>query len=1160
MQLTELRLENYGGCASRELVIPENAGLTVVFGANEAGKSTCLEAISDFLFSIPKNTQRGSLFGYDGMRIGASMRLADGTVLTLKRRKGNGRTLADIAGTALDDTALTPVLGAITRDRFETLFGLNHETLRNGGERLLHADGDIGRLIVEAGGGLRTLMGRLESIDAEADKLFDTRRSASRVFYQQLSVFETAEKTARGAQLTRETYETTRKAAVAAGEKLKTLRDERRSLSTSTAKLERVLRVAPHLRELDSLAEALGRYDDVASFPADFADKVNSALGKRDEAQKQLEGAIERRDRIKARLDALVVSQPIKVLEKRIRDLGESALHVGKARSDRANRQKEIDDGEAQLTALRRMLGLPGDADLSALIPDQTALDHVRRLTEEVLERRPSLANVQSRVNELAEKLATLDDRIKAAREAGFDAPPEASSSVFASLAAQKSAHSARQETLNNESAALAKHVTLLGFNSIEELAALACPTAEDVRSEQTAREALASQLEEQAKLKRQAQRDIASAEIDIADIQASGTIANDASLADARTARAEAWHPIKSAYVGGQLPDDEDERSQVVNAFDSAIVSSDELADRRAAEAERAATLAQALRRIADATVESTAAENEATALSRQMELRSVAWSMSFPDAHGRHPEPAALLTFAQTRQQLLDDADSLRSQSNALAVDAAQLSPTVELLERIEHNRALDPSLSFAARISALQGAISRHEQAHADFLRDERDREDIARQHKIAEADLRQLTEAQTSWEAAWPPATKMLGLSAEVLPADASTTVTEWAGARGVLSAIGQSRHRLQRMDEDEASLGADASSLATELEIEVSDECVVAAQMLLSRFEANATAQTQVDGLLPDFEEAKVEAGFSQEAVTGAKDELTVLAKLVRIELIDEALTEATARCQARTALCNEITQAERTATDVGDKLGLASLRTEWGARDLDEIRAELDEQKARASEVEGEVETSILTEKAAQDALAAFMNEGQVNHAVAEREAAAAQMHLALERYLELSVARELVTAAMATIRAEQQDPLIQRASELFAATTLGEFSGIETDIDDKGQPIVVGRRANGGIVSVATMSDGTRDQLFLAFRLASLENYAGATEPLPFIADDILVHFDDDRSRSTLDLLAEFGRTNQVLLFTHHRSVRTLAEPLVANGLANIIDLDRAA
>ena len=199
MRLTELRIDNYGGYAARSLAIPEGAGLSVIYGPNEAGKSTCLEAISDFLFSIPPNTARGSLFGYDGMRISASMRMADDRLVSLKRRKGRGRTLSDADGTALDEAALAPVLGAITRDRFGTLFGLNHDTLRAGGERLLQADGDIGRLIVEAGGGLRTLLARLDAIDDEAGRLFDGRRSSARAFYQHLDAFDAADRAVRAA-------------------------------------------------------------------------------------------------------------------------------------------------------------------------------------------------------------------------------------------------------------------------------------------------------------------------------------------------------------------------------------------------------------------------------------------------------------------------------------------------------------------------------------------------------------------------------------------------------------------------------------------------------------------------------------------------------------------------------------------------------------------------------------------------------------------------------------------------------------------------------------------------------------------------------------------------------------------------------------------------
>ena len=1161
MRLTELSLEKYGGCASRELTIPGTTGLTVAYGANEAGKSTCLEAISDFLFSIPKNTQRGSLFGYDGMRIGASMLMADGSTLTLKRRKGNGRTLADLSGIALDDTVLAPALGAITRERFETLFGLNHETLRNGGERLLHAEGDIGRLIVEAGGGLRTLVSRLEGIDDEADKLFDTRRSVNRVFYQQLTAFETAEKTARGAQLTRETFEQTRKASFAAAEKLEALRIERRSLGASMSRLERVLRVAPHLRQLAGLTQDLVGYDVVASFPDDFATKMRTALDQRNKAETRLDGAIERRDRLKARLDALVVNPSLKAAEQRVRDLAERAIHVSKARSDRANRQREIDDGEAQLAALRRMLGLPADADLAPLIPDQSALNLVRSAADEMVERRPSLASARKRLGELAASLAAIDDRLGAARQAGHNTPPEASSSAFASLAAQKSAHQARQQALDTDSATLTGRLKALGFDTIDALATLPCPSVDDIRSEQAARETLTSQIEDQAKLKRQAEREISASEAEIGALQASGTIASDASLAEARTLRADAWRPIKSAYVAGQLTDDATARLAVADGLETAIVSADELADRRAAEAERAASLALALRRVSDARTEITAAETEMAALVAQTEVRIAQWGDNFSQVRAKHPELASLLQFAQARQLVLAESERLRASSNALAIDEAQLAPTVELLERVEQSRNLDSTLSFAARVSAAQNAISRHEQAHAEYGRDTRDREDLARQHKLVEAEVQQLSDAQAAWDAAWPAATGALGLTPDISPADANNAVTEWVGARGVLSAIGQARQRLKRMDEDEMSLAKDVLSLATELAIEIGEDCVVAAQMLLARFTDNATAQTQYDGVLPDFEEAKVEADQAQEALGTAREELATLAASAKLDGSEDGdLLDAASQCEARMALCDEIALAERTATDVGDKLDLTTLRAEWDDRDLDEVRAELTEQTSRATEIESEIEAAILAEKAAKDDLAAYLSQSEVNHAIAEREAAAAQMHLALERYLELSVARELVTSAMATIRAEQQDPLIARAGELFTATTLGEFAGIETDIDDKGHPVVVGRRANGGIAAVATMSDGTRDQLFLAFRLASLENYAGATEPLPFIADDILVHFDDERSRSTLALLAEFGKTNQVLLFTHHRSVRALAEPLAQQGLANIIDLDRAA
>src|SRR3954452_1920670 len=98
MRIEALRLEHYGAFAQRNLQLGGKAPLTVVYGPNEAGKSTSLSAVKDFLFGLPNQTPRMAVFGGDAIRLSATLRRADGTVLTLRRRKGRVRTLTDENG------------------------------------------------------------------------------------------------------------------------------------------------------------------------------------------------------------------------------------------------------------------------------------------------------------------------------------------------------------------------------------------------------------------------------------------------------------------------------------------------------------------------------------------------------------------------------------------------------------------------------------------------------------------------------------------------------------------------------------------------------------------------------------------------------------------------------------------------------------------------------------------------------------------------------------------------------------------------------------------------------------------------------------------------------------------------------------------------------
>ena len=104
----------------------------------------------------------------------------------------------------------------------------------------------------------------------------------------------------------------------------------------------------------------------------------------------------------------------------------------------------------------------------------------------------------------------------------------------------------------------------------------------------------------------------------------------------------------------------------------------------------------------------------------------------------------------------------------------------------------------------------------------------------------------------------------------------------------------------------------------------------------------------------------------------------------------------------------------------------------------------------------------------------------------------------------------------------------------------------------------MLGVRLDDKEVAVNGMSEGSRDQLYLALRLATLEQHLRKGEPMPFVVDDILIGFDDNRTRVCLEVLAELASRTQVLLFTHHRRVIELAESIDAQAGIFIHEMGR--
>jgi uncharacterized protein YhaN len=141
----------------------------------------------------------------------------------------------------------------------------------------------------------------------------------------------------------------------------------------------------------------------------------------------------------------------------------------------------------------------------------------------------------------------------------------------------------------------------------------------------------------------------------------------------------------------------------------------------------------------------------------------------------------------------------------------------------------------------------------------------------------------------------------------------------------------------------------------------------------------------------------------------------------------------------------------------------------------------------------------------------------------------------AAERFIKVETASTLLKWAIDRYRERRQGPMLSRASAIFAELTLGAFSRLVVDYDRQPMALAAVRATNGAHVEIGGMSEGTRDQLFLALRLAALEEHGEKASALPFVADDLFINFDDGRARAGLRVLAQIARRTQVIFLSHH-------------------------
>jgi len=242
----------------------------------------------------------------------------------------------------------------------------------------------------------------------------------------------------------------------------------------------------------------------------------------------------------------------------------------------------------------------------------------------------------------------------------------------------------------------------------------------------------------------------------------------------------------------------------------------------------------------------------------------------------------------------------------------------------------------------------------------------------------------------------------------------------------------------------------------------------------------------------------------------------------------------------------EIERFERDLLRSGDGASIAELEAEAAGVDRDTMNVRLGEIRALLVEMEKSLAAARDARATAQAELGLLRGPSAASEKAEEIQATLAKIRGDVVRYARLHVASTLLARRIDDYRRRNQAPLPLRAGALFREMTLRSFERLEADTDED-RPILAGVRPDGKRVPAHGMSEGTRDQLFLALRLAAVEASCATSEPLPFIVDDVLVQFDDERTAAGLRVLADVASRTQVVLFTHHRQVRACAEAMNA-------------
>lgn len=1163
MRLLRLDLLAYGPFTGRSLPLDEGEyGLHVIFGPNEAGKSSTLRALRCLFYGIPTQCPDNFVHSYPQLRIGAVLQDEAGESLHVIRRKGAKDTLR-----AGDDTAsveparLARLLAGVDEAQFRLRFGIDHHELVRGGNDLVNGGGELGSALFAAGAGLSDLGAVQAKLAEDAETLFQARGTLPRI-NKALAELDEARKRRKESQL--RPLEWTQQVS-----QLRELQQQRATVDaqlvrtrTERQRWERVRQALPLAAKRQRLAAELATLGDAPILDSDFSDRRIQAQHALESAEKTLRETAASLTRIDADLHSLVVSDAVLGSAPLIQQLNQGLGAYQKAARDRprlvGQREQAEDEAREILCQLGRDIALDQASEL------QISRSQKARIGDLIERRQPLVTSIQV----ADRRLADLTSQLEACASQLRDLPPVPSVEDLRRVIQRAQRVCEAEERRAPAERELARLQTQTGVDlqrlglwsgPLEALATLPVPAAET--SDRF--EAQLAELDGELRRLERDQADLQSRTLDldsqIERLRLSQDALTEDDLTAARQRREAGWRLVKQAWLHGdsggaavdQFLADFRPAEDLAQAYALSVERADAVSDRLRRESARVAEKAQLMaeRRNTDERLAAVAAQ--AASRQQQREQCLAQWRSVWQAAGIEPLTPREMRAWLQRHAALAERAADMGQRREDLAQLTARIDQQRgELQTELEKlGETVSPDESLSELLDRAQRIATRIDADREERKQAARQLERLEQQRPAVEQEAAAVRQQLAEWRSEWAAAVAALGLSPDSGPAEVQAVLTALDSLREKHKDATRFRERIEGIDAEAAAFEQRVREISRHVGLD--SEPLSAEQAVLelaARLEKSQAAQTRFQA---SSQERRREDQRRQDAAAQRDAMQAVLASLCHQAggVASEDLPAVEQRAQRRADGERELREVEDHLLNLAAGAPLEDLLTEAAQGDAAELDARLAQAAAEEGDLDGQRQR--LTEDVVrhQEALRRMDGGDQAAEAAEQMQGLLARVRGDAEAYIRLRLAAVLLKRAIERYREKNQGPVLQRASRTFAALTLGSFSGLRADYDDRGNPILVGVRPDGRTtLGVAAMSEGTRDQLYLALRLASLEQHLDSNPPLPFIVDDILVQFDDARAAAALAVLAELSGRTQVVFFTHHEHLLDVARRHVAS------------